>query len=81
MDLRVHRQDLGKTDVYTLRRIVPSERATLGLTMRVAMIGCGLIGQKLASYRRAGRWLCAAIKCENMLRIQPAWIAERNDWR
>jgi hypothetical protein len=31
MDLTVHRQDLGKTDVYTLPRIVPSERGYLGV--------------------------------------------------
>ena len=57
--------DLHSSDVYTLRRIVPTDRGmnSGGLTMNYAIIGCGLIGKKrlTPSVLPAGRILAVAL--------------------
>ena len=45
--LASHAKKLAETDIYTLRRIVPADRGPgLGLLVRFAIVGCGLIGHK-----------------------------------
>ena len=44
---RAREPNLAESDIYTLRRIVPEDRGRT-MAMRVAIVGCGLIGQKRA---------------------------------
>ncbi len=71
-----HRDDSDRTDVYTLRRIVPDDRGIhVGqeMSVGVAIVGCGLIGRKRAAALGAARLVaCADVRRERAAGSGPA---------